>query len=116
MIHFLDKPDSITPEQLKGFFAGWPNPLAPETHLRILQGSDAVVLAFDDATRQVVGFVTTISDGVLAAYIPLLEVLPAYQGQGNGTQLVERMRTKLAHLYTVDLLCDAALQPFCSTI
>lgn len=112
MIHFLDKPDSITPEQLKGFFVGWPNPPAPETHLRILQGSAAVVLAFDDATQQVVGFITAISDGVLAAYIPLLEVLPAYQGQGIGTQLVERMLAQLAHLYMVDLLCDAALQPF----
>jgi len=112
MIQWLDNADSITQEQLEGFFVGWPNPPTPETHLRILQGSAAVVLAFDDTTQQVVGFITAISDGVLAAYIPLLEVLPAYQTQGIGTQLVERMLAKLAHLYMVDLLCDAELQPY----
>ena len=40
------------------------------------------MLARDDAGR-VVGFVTAISDGVLSAYIPLLEVLPEYQGAGS---------------------------------
>jgi predicted N-acetyltransferase YhbS len=49
---------------------------------------------------------------VLSAYIPLLEVLPAYQGQGIGSELVRRMLAKLADLYMVDLLCDPGMQPF----
>jgi ribosomal protein S18 acetylase RimI-like enzyme len=102
----------ITPERLRGFFVGWPQPPSPATHLRLLAGSDYVELAVDADAGQVVGFITAISDGVLTAYIPLLEVLPAYQGQGIGATLVHRMLDKLGHLYAVDLLCDADVQPF----
>jgi len=116
MVHLVESTEGITSEQLKGFFVGWPDPPSPEMHLRILHGSAAIVLAVDDATQQVVGFVTAVSDGVLAAYIPLLEVLPAWQGQGIGTRLVERMLQRLAHLYMIDLLCDATVQPFYATL
>lgn len=112
MIRYLDNTDSITPEQLKGFFVGWPNPPTPATHLRLLRQSAAVVLAVDDATGVVVGFINAVSDGVLCAYIPLLEVLPAWQGQGIGRLLVARMLARLAPLYAIDLLCDVELQPF----
>lgn len=112
MIVYTDSLDGITAEKLHGFFAGWPHPPAPETHLKVLSRSSAVVLAVDDSTRQVVGFITAISDGVLAASIPLLEVLPAYRGQGIGSELVRRMLDKLRRLYAIDLMCDAELQPF----
>ena len=58
---------------------------------------------------RVIGFITAISDGVLSAYIPLLEVLPAYQGQGIGGELIARMKSELSHLYMIDLLCDEKL-------
>lgn len=112
MIVYTDSLDGITAEKLHGFFAGWPHPPAPETHLKVLSRSSAVVLAVDDSTRQVVGFITAISDGVLAASIPLLEVLPAYRGQGIGSELVRRMLDKLRRFYAIDLMCDAELQPF----
>ena len=95
-----------------GFFVGWPDPPSPATHLRLLRGSTYVLLAIDTTTGQVAGFVTAISDGVLAAYIPLLEVLPTYQGRGIGWELMRRMVAKLRELYMVDLLCDPELQPF----
>ncbi|KIL45027.1 acetyltransferase [Jeotgalibacillus soli] len=44
----------------------------------MLKDSDKVVLAFDEKPNQVVGFSTSVSDGALSAYIPFLEVLPAY--------------------------------------
>ena len=91
----------ITPERMEGFFVGWPNPPAPITLLRILQGSAHVELALDDLTGQVVGFINAISDGVLVAYVPLLEVLPAYQGQGIGATLVNRMLARLSHRMVV---------------
>jgi ribosomal protein S18 acetylase RimI-like enzyme len=104
MITYLESLDGVTPGQLEGgFFVGWPNPPSPTTHHRILANSDAIVLALDDH-QNVVGFVTAISDGIFCAYIPHLEVLPAHQGQGIGSQLVRRMLARLQHLYMIDLV------------
>lgn len=102
----------VTATHLAGFFVGWPNPPSPETHLRILAGSRFVVLARDGAAGPVVGFINAVGDGVLTAYIPLLEVLTAYRGQGIGQELVRRMLELLREHYMIDLLCDAELQPF----
>jgi ribosomal protein S18 acetylase RimI-like enzyme len=101
----------ISADQLRGgFFAGWPNPPALADHLRILQGSYAVELAL--VGDQVIGYLTAISDGVSTAYLPQLEVLAAYRGQGVGSELVRRMLARLRHLYAIDLLCDPDVQPF----
>lgn len=113
MIRYTDSLDSIDSCHLDGgFFVGWPNPPAAETHLRMLRGSAHVWLALDDETGDVVGFVNAISDGVLAAYVPLLEVLPDYQGRGIGRALMRRMLETLSGIYMVDLLCDAELQSY----
>jgi len=112
MISYIDSLRNITTKNLFGFFMGWPNPPSPETHLKLLNNSDKIVLAIDDETGNVVGFITAISDGFLSAYVPFLEVLPAYRGQGIGQELTRRMLKKLSGLYMVDLLCDPELQPF----
>ena len=112
MIVYTDSVEGVAAENLQGFFVGWPNPPSPETHLRLLGNSDHVVLAVDDVTGNVVGFITAITDDVLSAYIPLLEVLPDYQRRGIGQELVRRMLEKLVGLYAVDLLCEQELQPF----
>ena len=110
MLSYRVDHSGIAPAQLRGFFVGWPNPPSPETHLKILQQSSYVVLAIDDETNQVVGFVTAISDKVLSAYIPLLEVLPDYQFRGIGRTLMEKMLEQLAGLYMIDLTCDEMMQ------
>jgi ribosomal protein S18 acetylase RimI-like enzyme len=97
---------------LEGFFVDWPARPSAERHLEILRGSDYVVLAREDDDGRVVGFVTAISDGVLSAFIPLLEVLPEWQGQGIGSELVRRILGDLEKFYMVDLMCDPELQPF----
>ena len=115
MIWYSETADGIEPDDLDGFFVGWPNPPSPEAHLRLLRGSAAVVLARDGEPGRdgrVIGFITAITDGVIAAYIPLLEVLPNYQARGIGGELVRRMLAKLADYYMIDLLCDAELQPY----
>ncbi|QOY35465.1 GNAT family N-acetyltransferase [Anaerobacillus isosaccharinicus] len=104
--------EGISEKMLTGFFVGWPNPPAPATHLKLLKNSSHIVLAIDEKTEQVVGFITAISDGVLSAYIPLLEVLPDYQKREIGKQLVSQMLKQLEDIYMVDLMCDKDLQPF----
>jgi ribosomal protein S18 acetylase RimI-like enzyme len=111
MITYRLSPEGITAQHLMGgFFAGWPNPPSPETHLRILHGSSRVVIAWD--ADQVVGFITALTDGVCAAYIPHLEVLPAYQNRGIGSELVRRMLDQFSDIYMIDLICDADVQSF----
>jgi ribosomal protein S18 acetylase RimI-like enzyme len=113
MIRYSDSVEGVTLGQLHGgFFEGWPNPPSPETHLKILKDSDHIVLAIDEETGQVVGFVTAISDGILSAYIPLLEVLPAYRRRGIGTELMRRMMGRLRDLYMIDLITGPELEHF----
>ena len=65
MTEYQTNLQGITPQQLEGFFIGWPDPPSPATHLRILEGSAYVVLALEG--DQIIGFVSAISDGVLSA-------------------------------------------------
>jgi len=112
MIDYTDSLAGIDPRHLDGFFVGWPHPPSPETHLRLLAGSDYVVLALDVETGRVIGYVTALTDGVISSFIPLVEVLPAYQGRGIGQGLMTRMLERLSHLPNVDLLCDPDVMPF----
>lgn len=93
-------------------FVGWPSPPNPQTHLRLLENSSKIVLAIDERTNEVIGFITAISDGVLSAYVPLLEVLPQYKNKGIGKELVSRMLKELDEIYMIDLCCDDDLVPY----
>ena len=110
MIRYAEDAADVRPEQLRGFFVGWPVQPSPERHVQMLRGSSHVVLAYEG--DRVVGVVTAISDGVLSAYVPRLEVLPEYQGRGIGTELMRRLLAQLERLYMVDLACDEELVPF----
>ncbi len=112
MITYTDSTAGITADTLQGFFVGWPNPPSPATHLEVLRQSAHMVLALDQANDRVVGFITAITDNVLAAYIPLLEVLPEYQKQGIGSELVRRLLDRLSDYYMIDLICLEGLQPY----
>lgn len=111
-IEYRDTAEGLEASQLAGFFVDWLRQPTPEAHLDILHGSAHVVVALDEASDQVVGFVTAISDGVLSAYISLLEVLPEYQGRGIGSELMRRLLDQSKGLYMVDVLCDAHVQAY----
>lgn len=103
--------DGLTEDQLAGdFFDGWLDPPPPATLLRILQSSDHVVIAVRN--DQVIGFVTAISDGVLSAFITLLEVVPEEQDKGIGHSLINQILDDIGQIYMVDLVCDANLSRF----
>jgi ribosomal protein S18 acetylase RimI-like enzyme len=112
MIRYTSSLQGLKPDQLQGFFEGWPNPPGPETHLRILASSWRFCLAIDDESARVVGFVTAIGDGVLSAYLPLLEVLPELRNRGIGSELVRRILAEVGPLYMTDLVCDQGMSGF----
>jgi len=105
--------DQLTADMLSaGFFEGWPTAPDAATHLRVLRGSFEAIVAVDSETGRVVGFISAISDGVLAAYIPLLEVLPTHRGHGIGRELVRRMMQRLEDFYMIDVVCDESVLSF----
>ncbi|MCZ8540487.1 GNAT family N-acetyltransferase [Psychrobacillus psychrodurans] len=103
---YKNSTSDISTDMLEGFFVDWPNPPSPQTHLLLLNKSNKVIIAIDDNTNKVIGFITAISDGVLSAYIPFLEVLPEYKNKGIGKELVSQMLKELADIYMIDLCCD----------
>jgi len=110
VIEYVTSAKDVEPADLEGFFVGWPRRPSSRQHLELLRGSSHVVLARDSG--RVVGFVTAISDGVLSAYVPLLEVLPEYQHSGIGMELTRRLLAELEGLYMIDLSCDEDVVPF----
>lgn len=109
-ISYTDDLSNLNAEQLAGFFVGWPAYPDRETHLKILQNSYKVWIAMDG--DKCVGFINALSDGVFYSYIPLLEVLPGYQGKGIGAKLVEYMAESLNNMYAIDIVCDEDVVPF----
>ncbi|HMQ68184.1 MAG TPA: GNAT family N-acetyltransferase [Ignavibacteria bacterium] len=112
MIIYTDDLVEIKPIELSEFFNGWKNNPTPEKLFTILKNSSYKVLAIDDESDKVIGFINAISDKALSAYIPLLEVIPEYQGKGIGSELVKRMLKKLEDYYMIDVVCDESVQKF----
>lgn len=109
-VHYTLGNEDIDVDKLSGFFVGWPSPPSAETLRTVLVSTPFNVLAWDEGT--IIGFTYAISDGVLAAYVPLLEVRPERQGEGIGTELVNRLMSLLNDIYMVDVVCDEDVVPF----
>ena len=113
MIRYQTTTENISPEMLKGgFCVGWRTPMTVERHMQVLENSDYIVLAIDTETGNVVGFINVLTDHVQAAFIPLLEVLPEYQKQQIGSELVKRVLEHFKDLPSIDLMCDPDVKPF----
>ena len=110
MIRYTSNIKDVMVDNLEGFFAGWINPLTPEQHYCHLKACAYFVAALDSS--KVVGFVSAISDGIGCAFIPLIEVLPKYQRQGIGTELMRQMLDKLKCMNAIDLMCDENVKGF----
>lgn len=107
MITYRTEVGAASADQISGFFVGWPAPPSPEKLIEVMDSSYRRVWAFDG--ERVVGYINAISDGVLTAFIPWLEVHPDYQGRGIGTELVGRILDQLEGMYSIDLACDEEL-------
>ena len=70
----------------------------------MLRNSGEVILARDDETSQVCGYIAALSDRVACAYISALEVRTEYRNMGIGTALLKQMVERL-DVFGVYLSC-----------
>lgn len=112
VIRYQSSLDGIAANHLEGFCEGWACRVPGRVLLRALDASSFVSLAVEEETGLVIGVGYAISDGVLFAYVPMLEVRKGYRGKGIGTRLMLLLLEQCQQLYGADLLCDASLQPF----
>jgi len=71
--------DRIIPNELDCFFQDWKSPPSPEIKGKLLNGADLIITARENG--RLIGFLTAISDGVMHAFITLIEVLEGNQGK-----------------------------------
>jgi len=64
MMEYKNSLVGISPENLKGFFVGWPNPPSLTKQHKILENSAYFWVTIDRQSGDVVGFVTAISGGI----------------------------------------------------
>ncbi len=82
----------------------WSSAKLPDTLLAALANSHCVISAWHG--EKLVGLGNAISDGHLVVYYPHLLVLPEYQGQGIGKQIMARMRERYKSFHMQMLTAD----------
>jgi len=89
---------------------GWSSAEKPALLRKALEGSHAVVSAWDG--ERLVGLGTTLSDGHLVFYYSHLLVHPDYQGQGIGTRITRILMEKYQGFHQHVLLADGRAVEF----
>ena len=74
--------------------------------------SDFHIAVYDDG--RLIGYIDCVSNGVTDAYIQDLMVHPDHQGKGVGTELMNRMITRLKEqrIFMISVIYDEALKAF----
>ncbi|MDO4916623.1 MAG: GNAT family N-acetyltransferase [Rothia sp. (in: high G+C Gram-positive bacteria)] len=83
----------------------------PEQLLQMVQNSQLVWAAFDSQNTtddQLVGLIRVVGDGVTIAYIQDLLVLPTYQKNGIGQQLLTKTLTDLSKIRQLYISTDTS--------
>ena len=115
MITYSTSLHGLSTTDLEGFLAHWDFTPPQGTLLAMLKGSTAVILARDEQSSTICGYVAALSDGVVCAYISAVEVRPAYRKRGVGTALLTQMSEQLG-VYGTYLSCAPAMIPFYESI
>ncbi len=110
-IRYTDSVEGITAEQLEGLRGEWVNPPSAATTLKSLQHMNAVVLAMDEATDRVIGFVCGMTDETLILYVWDSDVLPGHRGQGIEKALLGRLLGRFGDIYQVNANPHQAIRP-----
>ncbi|MCB9080830.1 MAG: GNAT family N-acetyltransferase [Lewinellaceae bacterium] len=83
----------------------WSSAEKPTALYQALMHSHTLLSAWDG--DRLVGIGNAISDGYLVVYYPHLLVHPAYQGQGIGRMIMEKMQEKYSHFHMQILTADS---------
>ncbi|WJY26847.1 MULTISPECIES: GNAT family N-acetyltransferase [Sporosarcina] len=99
-ITYTFETDKLTKENLQALFESveWESASHPNDLYHGILNSDSVVTAWDGG--KLIGLANALSDGAMAVYFHYVLTDPAYQGQGIGKQLMNRMLEKYAHMHT----------------
>ncbi len=108
--------EGLATRALEDFFEGWENKPTAETLKQLLFEAPFKAIALDRRNASVVGFTYAVSDKMISAYIPLLEVRSEHRGRGIGARLVRDLLEQCEGLYMVDACCDEELTPFYSAL
>jgi GNAT superfamily N-acetyltransferase len=88
----------------------WSAAKRPSRLLRALARSDSVVTAWADGS--LVGLGNAISDGALVVYYPHLLVLPGYQRQGIGRDIMKRLMSRYRGFHQHILVAESEAAGF----
>ena len=72
---------------------------SPELHRKAFEASQATVFAYSE--NRLVGFARALSDGVCQAALYDVAVVPEFQRQGIGAQLVKTLLIQFTHLNVI---------------
>ncbi len=112
MIAYTDASEPVDLNQLAGLFdrVGWQNRTRDPARLaQMVDGSMYRVAAYEGDV--LVGYARAISDGAFNAYVSTVAVLPEYQRQGIGRELLRRLLEGRDHVQFV-LHADARVHEF----
>ena len=99
-ITYTFETNQLTKENLQNLFLSveWESASHPEDLYNGMLHSDSVVTAWDG--DRLMGLTNAMSDGFMAVYFHYVLTDPAYQGQGVGKVMMQRMLEKYAHIHT----------------
>lgn len=110
-IHYSDTRELALESILPLYSANeWSSAQKPKLLHKALLASHSLFTAWNG--RRLVGLCNAISDGYLVVYYPHLLVLPEYQGQGIGTELVRRLMARYAGFHQHMLVADGRALDF----
>lgn len=104
-VHYSDRRDLPRDGLIALYRANdWSSAEKPELLHKALVASHSLCSAWDG--DKLVGLGNAISDGFLVVYYPHLIVLPEYQGQGIGTELMRRLMARYDGFHQQMLVSD----------
>ena len=104
--------DAISFEEILPLYeaVGWTNYSTNPTMLKNALEHSLFLISARDEEGKLIGFLRTVGDGYSILYIQDIIVLPEYQRQGIGTQLLRQTLEHFKEVYQIILTTDSELK------